>query len=191
MIQDQISEIHDTLSAVFAEVDNWFAASSELNSYRPLNGGWTVGEILEHIALTNFFLLKLIEKGASKALRNVNNLDLQQELEGYEFHMEHLFEIGSHQSFLWIRPEHMEPKGIKALSELRLELASQEDQCHRYLEDMPNGEGVLYKTTMTVNNLGKLDVYQYIFFLAMHAKRHIQQMDKNREEFEAQKIIRQ
>lgn len=31
---------------------------------------------------------------------------------------------------------------------------------------------------MTVNNLGKIDVYQYIYFLAMHAQRHVEQMEK-------------
>ncbi|MBP7554952.1 MAG: hypothetical protein KA821_01715, partial [Chitinophagaceae bacterium] len=51
------------------------------------------------------------------------------------------------------------------------------------LHSMPNGEGIVYKTTMTVNNLGKIDVYQYIYFLAQHASRHITQMQKMQNEF--------
>jgi hypothetical protein len=36
---------------------------------------------------------------------------------------------------------------------------------------------------MSVNNLGKLDVYQYLYFLSLHAQRHLQQMNKIEEEF--------
>jgi hypothetical protein len=48
---------------------------------------------------------------------------------------------------------------------------------------MPNGEGILYKTTMSVNDLGKIDVYQYIYFLAQHAKRHLAQMERNEQAY--------
>jgi hypothetical protein len=30
---------------------------------------------------------------------------------------------------------------------------------------------------MNVNALGKLDVYQYIYFLALHVRRHLQQLE--------------
>lgn len=36
---------------------------------------------------------------------------------------------------------------------------------------------------MTVNNLGKIDVYEYIYFLAQHGRRHLTQMQKNEEEY--------
>jgi hypothetical protein len=36
---------------------------------------------------------------------------------------------------------------------------------------------------MTVNGLGKIDVYEYIYFLARHAQRHITQMVGNEIEF--------
>lgn len=185
MIRDIISNIRQSLTANFTEVDKWFDVSDELKVYRPINGSWTIAQILEHIALTNFFLLKLIDKGADKALRNINNLNLEEELANYQFENEALREIGVSQSFLWIRPEHMEPKGEKTLQEVRLELIEQKMRCLQHLDKLPNGEGVLYRTTMTVNSLGKIDVYQYIYFLAMHAQRHIQQIQRNKKEFEA------
>ena len=37
---------------------------------------------------------------------------------------------------------------------------------------------------MTVNDLGKIDVYQYIYFLVKHAERHIVQMLKIEQEFD-------
>ncbi|MFT3677544.1 MAG: DinB family protein [Chitinophagaceae bacterium] len=77
----------------------------------------------------------------------------------------------------------MEPEGIRPLAEIRQELKDQAARCLQYLHSMPNGEGIVYKTTMTVNNLGKIDVYQYIYFLAQHAARHITQMQKVQDEF--------
>ncbi|SES88216.1 DinB superfamily protein [Paenibacillus sp. NFR01] len=77
----------------------------------------------------------------------------------------------------------MEPKGDKELGQIRSLLDDQINECKGLLKEMINGEGILYKTTMTVNNLGKIDVYQYIYFLCQHAKRHIVQVQKVMEEF--------
>jgi len=43
--------------------------------------------------------------------------------------------------------------------------------------------GVLHKTSMSVNSLNKLDVYQYIYFLLKHMQRHIQQMEQIESEY--------
>jgi hypothetical protein len=36
---------------------------------------------------------------------------------------------------------------------------------------------------MSVDELGKIDVYHYIYFLAQHAKRHLMQMEMIKAEF--------
>lgn len=36
---------------------------------------------------------------------------------------------------------------------------------------------------MTVNALGKINVYEYLYFIAQHGQRHITQMEKNASEF--------
>ena len=182
-IETIIADIRQSLRTTFEEVDAWFDKDAALRSYRPQRGSWTIDEILEHIGLTDHFLLILIEKGTRKALDKIDSADLQSELAGYTFHQDKLTEVGLHQSFEWIRPEHMEPKGERTLAEVRSQLHDQLAQCNSYLDKMPNGEGVLYKTTMTVNDLGKIDVYEYIYFLAQHARRHITQMEKNEKEF--------
>ena len=180
-----INEIRLLLRETFAEIDKWFDKPKELRNYRPQNGGWTIDGILEHIGLTNHFLLILIEKGAKKALQNSGKLDIQEELKAYTFHRDKLTEIGLHKSFNWIRPEHMEPNGKKTLWEVRQQLGEQLQQCLGYLETLKDGQGILYKTTMSVNDLGKIDVYEYIYFLAQHGQRHITQMTKNETEFMA------
>jgi hypothetical protein len=182
-VKTLIIEIKDFLKASFSQVDSWFEKNTELRQYRPQNGGWTINQILEHIGLTNHFLLILIEKGTKKALQNVAGLNFEEELKSYVFHRDKLAEVGLHKSFHWIRPEHMEPKGQKTLPEVRQQLKDQLNQCLACLDELKNGEGVLYKTTMTVNDLGKIDVYEYIYFLAQHAQRHVTQMGKNEMEF--------
>ena len=182
-IQTIISEIKTFLTDTFSSIDTWFDKDRELRCYRPINGGWTVNEILEHIVLTNHFLIILIDKGTNKALQNIHKLDLEAELQNHIFQYDKLTEIGLHKSFAWIRPAHMEPTSNTSLDEVRNQLKEQVNHCLENLDKLKNGEGVLYKTTMTVNNLGKINVYEYLFFLAQHGKRHITQMQKNEEEF--------
>ncbi|MDB5234230.1 MAG: hypothetical protein JWR44_1223, partial [Hymenobacter sp.] len=67
-----IAEINQKLATDFGQLDGGFAAPAPLRSYRPARGGWTIDEILEHVALTNHYLLILIEKGAAKALKNAH-----------------------------------------------------------------------------------------------------------------------
>lgn len=182
-MQEIIFEIRHTLDTVTRQVDAWFDKPVARRQFRPSNNGWTIDEILEHISLTSHFLLKLVDKGAGKALRNVNNLDLAQESAQYVFERDKLDEVGLYKSFEWIRPEHMEPTGTADMAEIRRLIQTQRDRCLEWLDKMPSGEGILYKTTMSVNNLGKIDVYQYIYFLAQHAKRHLAQMERNEREY--------
>ncbi|MDO1446053.1 DinB family protein [Rhodocytophaga aerolata] len=178
MIDQIISKIETDLIETFAAIDRWFDVPDTLGNFTPSNSGWTIHQILEHVSLTNHFLLILIEKGKRKALQMVDEAKLQEALATYAFESDQLTQIGMHQSFIWIRPEHMEPRGEKPMEEIRQLLKEQLAQCLAVLEALPNGEGVLYKTTMSVNNLGKIDVYQYIYFLARHARRHLEQMQK-------------
>lgn len=182
-IHSQIDLIRGTLTHVFSLVNSWFSKENDLLNYNPTYGGWTIYEIIEHISLTNYYLLILIEKGTKKALINSSKLSLENELKDYNFLSHQLEEVGEYKSFSWIRPEHMEPKGNISIEELALKLNSQLKECLACLDKLPNGEGILYKTTMTVNSLGKLDVYQYIYFLAMHIHRHLEQMKRIEEEY--------
>ncbi|MCU7618841.1 DinB family protein [Chryseobacterium sp. PBS4-4] len=174
-----IQEIKTHLKLSFDEVDRWFEKDKVTLNFQPSNGGWTVEQILEHIYLTNFYLLILIEKGSKKAMRNYQNLDLNLEIKNYSFNKEKFEKVGEYGAFEWIRPEHMEPKEELNLNEIRSLISQQYHQCLNYLDLMKNGEGLLCKTTMTVNELGKINVYEYIYFLSLHAQRHVTQMKNN------------
>ena len=179
-----IPEINQILVSAFSQLGDWFDAPSPLRAHRPLAGGWSIDEILEHVALTNHYLLILIEKGATKALKNHHNLDLATELSAQQFDRTKLDQIGQHRSFPWVRPEHMEPKGAIPSAEVATTLREQLRQCQQVLSRLPNGEGVLYRTTMSVNGLGKIDVYEFVYFLAKHAERHVTQIKKVAAEYQ-------
>ena len=62
--------------------------SEEVRCYRPVSDGWTISEIPEHIALTNYYLtnyslLILIGKCAAKPRKNLNGLGLRARLASY------------------------------------------------------------------------------------------------------------
>ena len=181
-VENYIQTIQASLISTHSAVIAWLQEEDFIKNHRPEDGGWTVLEIIEHISLTSHFLLKLIDKGADKALRNINRLNLEKELAAFDFDLSKLFDIGRHKSFDWIRPAHMEPTGQKNATEIKLELQNQLQRCLQHLSVLKNGEGLLYKTTMSVDNLGKLNVYEYIYFLSQHAARHLSQMEENKKE---------
>lgn len=179
-----IQKIKNHLQLSFDEVDGWFEKDRKTLDHQPSNGGWTVRQILEHLYLTNFYLLILIEKGSRKALRNPGGLDPDVEIRNYVFDREKFEKVGEYGAFEWIRPNHMEPKGEMELHEIRSLISMQHEQCLIYLDRMKNGEGLLCRTTMTVNGLGKINVYEYIYFLSLHIRRHLTQMKNNESELE-------
>lgn len=184
MIEEIIKDIESDLTIVFQQVAIWFDAGEQLKNYGPANGGWSIKKILEHISLTNNYLLILIKKGTAKAVAKATNENYIDLLTNYSIDTQRLNKIGEHQSFYWNRPQHMEPSGKVELLVVKATLEAQLIECINCLEQLKNGEGILYKTTMTVNELGKIDVYHYIYILAQHAKRHLTQMEKVKVEFE-------
>ncbi len=183
MIQDVISRIKNELIRAFDDLFYWFKIDKQLLDHCPSNQGWTIRQVLEHISLTNHFLLILIRKGVIKSIEKASSTDYVDLLINYDLDWDKLKEIGEHRSFKWNRPEHMEPTNKTLLSDVKILLEQQLQDCISLIDQVPNGEGVLYKTMMSVNNLGKIDVYHYIYFLVQHINRHLRQMEKIRSGF--------
>lgn len=170
-------EIH--LIQTHAKVLTWFELDEKRLNFTPNEGKWSILQILEHISLTSHYLLILIEKATKKALKNIQERNLEEELENYSFDLKKMQRIGEHKSFTWIRPEHMEPTGEKSIDEIKSDVINQLKKCLNFIDLLQDGSGLLYQTTMTVDDLGKLNVYEYIFFLSKHAERHLTQIQEN------------
>lgn len=74
MIELILYKIRQHLTSTIENINVWFDKPDELRNHKPLDDGWTINEILEHISLTSHFLLKLIDKGGEKALRQAKKL---------------------------------------------------------------------------------------------------------------------
>lgn len=179
-----IEIVQQTLSETMAELDTWFEQPDESRGYQPQDGGWSIQKILEHITLTSHYLLLIIRQGQEKALRRAGR---GEQVEAGESDLERLAPIGHPDAFPWIRPEHMEPAGT-SLTEIHERLHTQYQECLTFLAALGHGEGALYTVRMSVQNLGKMDMYQWLYFLALHQKRHIAEMEQVLQEWQQQAI---
>lgn len=184
LLEHTLINLKRELIRTFAVVDEWFDREHSVRSFNPFSGAWNVNEVLEHIMLTNHYLLVIIDNGRAKALRKSQGLSLPIALpDDYSLNSEAMLQVAVPDAFPWQRPDHHQPTGRIGTYEVRREIRNQLNKCLITLDYLCNGEGILHRTTMSVNNLGKLDMYQYLYFLALHAQRHLRQMEKNENYF--------
>ena len=183
-ITDIMLLVERDLLGNFNQAFAWFEKDEQLRRYQPVNGGWTIDEVLEHVSLTNHFLLLIINKATNKAVKRAAKATEYKVPNDYADSLHRVDEVGKHKSFTWIRPDHMEPKG-EAPDLVLGKLQEQLRNCLSCLTQLRNGEGFLVTTTMTVNGLGKIDVYRYLYFLSKHIERHITQMQLIENEYNA------
>ena len=181
--QEVFTSVFNEITAARNSVLPWFENPLQLREWLPLHGRWSIDEILHHITLTNHYLLILIDKATAKCINaKMRGEPLDWPLD-YSLIPKTLAQAGNLNSFTWHRPDHMDPRLHPAKEDVRTLFLSQMDCCVSNLEKLEGGWGIACKTTMSVNDLGKLDVYQYLVFLCRHAERHCQQMAGNVESF--------
>lgn len=168
-----IAMVRTTLKDVFHQVDAWFDRPAEMRQFKPVSGGWTVDQVLEHITMTNHFLMLTLRKWVEIALRRAQRGEA---IKPGESDLKRVDIIGQRGSFAWVRPAHMEPTNRVASDVVRDTMKRQVAECLAMLERISHGEGSLCRIRMTVNDLGKIDLYQWLYFLGQHARRHLQQM---------------
>ena len=172
--QQTIRHVHTELVDVFAKLDTYFDLDDNTRSIQPMPDEWCIDEILEHITLTNHFLMITLDNSREKVLRRVKSQPIP---EG-ESDLKSIEIISDPDAFAWIRPEHMEPTREQEMSEVRTTMQVQADRCLDILSQIGNGEGALHTVRMSVQDLGKLDMYQWLYFLVQHAKRHMVEIER-------------
>jgi hypothetical protein len=174
--QQTIATVRASLIEVFDEMDGWFDEPAGLRALRPSEGEWSVDEVLEHVTLTNHYLMLVLRKGCERAVRRAARGCPVPEGES---DLGLLDLIGRRGSFPWARPEHMVPTGMRPMEEVRSLMREQVRGCLEILARLGGGKGALHRVRMSVNDSGRLDLYQWIYFLAQHARRHLSQMAAN------------
>jgi hypothetical protein len=155
------------------------ASHGELAS-RPATGGWSNAEIAEHVVLVNRYLLILADKIARKSAARASRGEPVPEHPSRTGHLEALAE----REFTWESPAHMLPTGSVPIADVVAVLDEQRERCARLLVSAKGGEGTLHTIRMSVvREDNRLDLYQFLCVIALHAERHARAMQRNEDAF--------
>jgi hypothetical protein len=179
-LQTTIAQVQQALEDVFGRLDQYFELPADERTYKLDAQSWSVDEILEHVTLTSHFLLIVIRRGKERALKRAQ----RHPIEAGDIDLSAIDVISHPDAFAWLRPEHMEPTQGRSSAEVREIMRDQRQECLEILRQLGNGEGTLHKVRMSVQQLGKLDMYQWLYFLSQHAKRHAAEIERIRERWE-------
>lgn len=172
--ESTIKRIEIELNETFDYLDKFFDLSDETRQLRLNEKEWSISEILEHITLTSHFLMITLKQSLDKVLRRAEDLPIPDDNTG----LDRIVEIGDPDAFDWIRPEHMQPTGQVSNADVRTKMKQQQAECLEILDKIRNGEGNLHRVRMSVQDLGKLNMYEWMYFLIQHAKRHCIEIDR-------------
>ena len=64
-----VAIVRTSVIEVFADVDGWFERLGDEHAFQPASQRWTIDQVLEHISLTNHFLMLTWRKSVEKAVR--------------------------------------------------------------------------------------------------------------------------
>lgn len=167
-----ITSIDNHLNQAKEGLLNVCSYSCETLGYSPQNGGWSCAQVLEHVSLTNSFLLIIIRRHVDKALK-ANSLNSTPQIQ-----LDRLSRIGDPAAFKWPHPTHMTPSENPNISEVAKKLLEQFTECQALLAELGKSSGFSRSVNMSVDGLGKLNMYEWIEFLAQHGIRHIAQIDR-------------
>lgn len=166
-----IAIVRGAIDDSFARLDDLCAQPAEYLHHRPAYAdAWSVAEHLEHVSLVNHFLLLTIGKGVATAVRRARTRPVPPGVSDLVL----LAIIADPAAFPWEPPGHMLPTGARPVTEVRALLTSQHGECLGLLERMGAGEGKLCSFRMSVAGRGKLDMYQWLYFLTRHGCWHLE-----------------
>ncbi len=157
--QQTIQHVRTELITTFKQLDVLFDLEQDIRQVRPAPDEWCIDEILEHITLTNHFLMITLDNSRQKVLKRAKI----QPIPNGESDLDAITVISDPNAFAWIRPEHMEPTHEKPMSEVRQIMTEQRDQCLAILEDVKSDEGALHTVRMSVQDLGSINgsIFRY------------------------------
>lgn len=179
-VEGVIRSLSESLRGRFAALEPWLRVDQRLWSHRPGEGSWSVGEVLEHVALSNRYLLILVEKLRERSLRRLaEGAPLPQAVRDFT-----LLDALASREFRWPHPAHMAPSGAADRGAIASELEQQRERCLSILRELPSGEGALHSLRMSVVG-ARLDLYQYLRLVDLHLLRHLGQMERAREHLRA------
>lgn len=164
-IQQTILTIQRQLISAFALFDGWFDKEHELLSYVPASHTMSISDVMEYTMLCNDQLLEKIGQ------ENLDHLDLIVTSDPDQASYLHDFDrlvpdVANLRNLI----EEVTIGQRQPLPVVRRKLRDQLNECLYQLELLGAGEGLLHYAASTVNSVLKLDVYQYMYFVAKHTQ---------------------
>ena len=173
-----IATTRTELINAFDRLFDVFAVREDVLYYQPLNGGWSIYQVLEHVVLANHFLLRIVNKQAEKTLQWANRIDNKTKGQPYVLDTGKLKSMELNGSYIWVPQRYTEPEGDTPLLELKISL---HDQFKKATELLENEK--LLKAIEDSYVAGKIDALHYLYFLAQHMQRHLGQVSRLKKEF--------
>lgn len=177
-IEQTISQIRKELIRSISALDAWFDKDDALFA-RKLHGSTkTVRDLMEDVVLANRHLLNIIDRARMGSRIDAHDPPVKDYL---VFSQEIDREL-TENVFTWpIENPIFKPS---SLEQVRYEIREQLDRCLIHLELLMEGQTSAFQTEFSLGAIGRLDIYQSIYFLALHVRRILGQLDSVLEDSE-------
>ena len=173
-----IATTRTELTNAFDRLFYVFAVREDVLYYQPSNGGWNIYQVLEHVALANHFLLRIINKQAERAVQLATMVDKRNNTQPYVLDRNKLKSMELTGSYIWVPQRYTEPTGDRPLLQIKMTLHDQLNQSIALLDDSKLLEAI-EGTYVT----GKIDALHYLYFLVQHMQMHLGQVERSKQEF--------
>lgn len=173
MIYHSVGEIFDSIDGTRARLAERVSALSEAQqNFRPASGGWSVAEIVEHLAILESRLLGLMTVMVSK----VEQAGAQNGGADFEFQpvtLEQFAERSRREKYN--APETAQPQGGVSIGESLERLRQSRASLHQLRPRLEANDfsGARYPHPA----FGPLDLYQWLVMIGFHEERHLRQID--------------
>ncbi len=176
-VENVVVKIKRELIRSVSRIDAWFDADGALLDHRSATASRSVHELLQEAMLANRYILQIIDEGR---LSNVKGTFNDMPVDEYCAKIQALEDAKSVRVDFDFAPS---SQVRYALREIRYEIREQLHRCLIHLDDLIDGEIEPFETNLSVGEFGRLDAYQCIYFLAMHVRRCLEQLDNTLEDY--------
>jgi hypothetical protein len=173
-----VATIRTELTSAFNRMFDVFAVREDVLYYQSSNGGWSMYQVLEHVALANHFLLRIVNKQAERAVQLANMVNKKNNIHPYVLDRNKLNRMELTGSYIWVPQRYTEPSGDMPLLQIKMTLHDQLSQSIALLNDSKILEAI--ERTYVAD---KIDALHYLYFLVQHMQRHLGQVERLKKEF--------
>jgi hypothetical protein len=177
-MNEVITKIRTELNLAFSQVFDVFSTREDKLYYKPINEGWSIYEVLEHVVLANYFLLRIINKQTERAIAVAGDNDFAKNINAYALDLNKLKRMELTGSHVWVPQRYTEPTGELPFLQLKMALHDQLNESIAILQNQ-----YVLKAIFKTYDAGKLDALHYLYFLVQHMQRHLQQIQRAEKEF--------